>query len=360
MAGAALAMPYISRAHAQEEAVLNVFNWTDYIGETTIEDFQSATGIQVTYDLYDSTETMEAKMLSSRSDFDVVMQAGATLERFIETKIYEPLDRSKLTNWGNLDPVSLKIAEGWDPGNVYGVPYMWGTVGLTFNVDMVKERIPDADFTTLDILFKPENAAKLADCGISILESPGDVIPMALAYLGLDPNTTNPADFDAVVELFAPLRQHIRAFDGSNYLNAISSKELCMINTWSGDYATAKARASETGIDINLAYSVPKTGCPVWLDTWCIPADAKHVENAHKFINYMMEPEVIAKCTNYTNYANANLAANKFVDPAILDDPAVYPDEELKKRLWTQKSVTSDVEKLRTKAWIAIKTGSPS
>ncbi|HQY73294.1 MAG TPA: extracellular solute-binding protein, partial [Aestuariivirga sp.] len=132
MAGAALAMPYISRAHAQEEAVLNVFNWTDYIGETTIEDFQSATGIQVTYDLYDSTETMEAKMLSSRSDFDVVMQAGATLERFIETKIYEPLDRSKLTNWGNLDPVSLKIAEGWDPGNVYGVPYMWGTVGLTF------------------------------------------------------------------------------------------------------------------------------------------------------------------------------------------------------------------------------------
>ena len=226
MASAALAMPYISRANAQEEAVLNVFNWPDYIGETTIEDFQSVTGIHVSYDLYDSTETMEAKMLSRSSDFDVVLQAGSSLERFTEAKVYQPLDRSKLTNWGNLDPVSLKTVEGWDPGNKYGVPYMWGTVGLTFNVDMVKERIPDADFTTLDILIKPENAAKLADCGISILESPGDVIPMALAYLGLDPNTTNPADFDAVVKLFAPIRQYIRAIDSSNYLNAIPNKQL--------------------------------------------------------------------------------------------------------------------------------------
>jgi len=359
MAGAALAMPYISRAHAQGEA-LNVFNWTDYIGETTIEDFQSATGILVAYDLYDSTEAMEAKMLAGSSGFDVVVQAGSTLERFTEAKVYQPLDRSKLTNWGNLDPVSLKTVEGWDPGNVYGVPYMWGTVGLTFNVDMVKERIPDADFTTLDILFKPENAAKLADCGISILESPGDVIPMALAYLGLDPNTTNPADFDAVVKLFAPIRQHIRAFDASNYLNAIPNKELCMINNWSGDYATANARAAEAGIQLNLSYHVPKTGSPAWFDIWCIPADAKHVENAHKFINYMMEPEVIAKCTNYTNYANVNLAADKFVDPAILADPAVYPDAELKKRLWTQKSMSSDLERARTRAWSTIKTGSPS
>jgi putrescine transport system substrate-binding protein len=225
---------------------------------------------------------------------------------------------------------------------------------------MVKERIPDADLTTLDILFKPENAAKLADCGISILESPGDVIPMVLAYLGLDPNTTNPKDFDAVVKAFAPIRQHIRAIDSSNYLNAIPSKQLCVINNWSGDYATAAARAAEAGIDINLAYYVPKTGSPAWFDLWCIPAGAKHVNNAHKFLNYLLEPEVIAKCTNYTHYANANLAANKFVDPAILADPAVYPDDEVKKRLWTQKSVSSDVERARIRAWQAIKTPSPS
>ncbi|MBZ0260910.1 MAG: extracellular solute-binding protein, partial [Hyphomicrobiales bacterium] len=325
-----------------------------------IEDFQSATGIQVAYDLYDSTEAMEIKMLSRNSDFDVVLQAGSSLDRFTEAKVYQPLDRSKLTNWGNLDPVNLKMAASWDPGNVYGVPYMWGTVGLTFNVDMVKERIPDADLTTLDILFKPENAAKLADCGISILESPGDVIPMTLAYLGLDPNTTDPKDYDAVVKLFAPIRQHIRAFDSSNYLNGISSKELCMVNNWAGDYATAKARAEEAGIDINLAYHVPKTGSPAWFDTWCIPTDAKHVNNAHKFINYMMEPEVIAKCTNYTHYANSNREANRFVDPAILADPAVYPDDEVKKRLWTQKSVSAAAEKERLRAWFTIKTGSPS
>ena len=358
MAGAALAMPYISRAQAQEEAVLNVFNWTDYIGETTIEDFQAATGIQVTYDLYDSTEAMEAKMLAGSSGFDVVIQAGSTLERFTEAKVYQPLDRSKLPNWVNLDPVSLKTVEGWDPGNVYGVPYMWGTVGLTFNVEMVKERIPDADLTTLDILFKPENAAKLADCGISILESPADIIPMTLAYLGLDPNTKDPKDFDAVVKAFAPIRQYIKVFDSNNFLNALPNKELCMVTNWAGDYATAAARARDAGIDINLAYQVPKTGSPAWFDIWCVLADSKHVDNAHKFINYMLEPEVIAKCTNYTHYANANRAATKFVDPAILADPAVYPDEETRKRLWTQKSVSATVERDRIKAWTAIKTGS--
>ncbi|HUQ37374.1 MAG TPA: polyamine ABC transporter substrate-binding protein [Aestuariivirga sp.] len=360
MAGAALAMPYISRAHAQDEPVLNVFNWTDYIGETTIEDFQTATGIQVTYDLYDSNEAMEGKMLSSGHDVDVVIQAGFSLERFNQAKVYQPLHRSKLTNWRNLDPVSLKTVEGWDPGNIYGVPYMWGTVGLTFNVDMIKARIPDADFTTLDILFKPENAAKLADCGISILESPGDVIPMALAYLGLDPNTTNPKDFDAVVNAFEPIRKYIRSFDSSSFLNAIPNKELCMINTWSGDYATASTRADDAEIEINLSYYVPKTGSAVWYDLWCIPTNAKHVANAHKFIDYMMEPEVIAKCTNYTHYANANLMANKFVDLAILADPAIYPDNETKKRLWTQKSVSKEVEGDRMRAWRAIKTGSSS
>jgi putrescine transport system substrate-binding protein len=254
----------------------------------------------------------------------------------------------------------LKTLEGWDPGNVYGAPYMWGTVGLTFNVDMVKARIPNADLASLDILFKPENAAKLADCGISILESPADIIPMALAYLGLDPNTTNPADFDAVVKVFAAIRQYIRVFDSNNFLNAIPNKELCVITNWAGDYATATARAKEAGIALNLAYNVPKTGSPAWFDIWCIPADAKHVDNAHKFINYMLEPEVIAKCTNYTHYANANLAANKFVDPAILADPAVYPDDKVRRRLWTQKALSPEVERVRNQAWDKIKTGSPT
>jgi putrescine transport system substrate-binding protein len=359
MACATLAMPYVKKAQA-DGAGLNIYAWVDYIGETTIEDFQSATDIQVTYDVYDSTEAMEARMLAGSSGFDVVDQAGSTLGHFTQAKVYQALDRSKLTNWGNLDPILMKTVEGWDPGNKFGVPYMWGTVGLAYNLDMVKQRLPDADLTSLDILFKPENAAKLADCGISILESPSDVIPLALAYLGKDPNTTNPADFDEVVKVFAPIRQYIKAFDASNYMNAIPNKELCVINSWSGDYATAKARAAEAGIDINLAYNVPKSGAPLWIDLWCIPADAKNVDGAHKFINYMMQPEVIAKCTNFIHYANANSASNKFVEPAILTDPAIYPDDETKKRLWTEKTLSSEMERARTRAWSTIKTGSPS
>jgi putrescine transport system substrate-binding protein len=356
---ATLAMPYVKRASA-EEGVVHIFNWTDYIGETTLEDFEAATGLKPVYDTYDSTEAMEAKMLAGSTGYDVVLQAGSTLARFVEANIYAPLDKSRLPGLVNLDPDILKVLEGWDPGNKFGVPYMWGTVGITYNVDMVRERIPNADFTSLDLLFKPENAAKLADCGISVLESPGDVIPLVLAYLGKDPNTTNPEDFQAVVEAFKPIRQYIKAFDSSNYLNAIPNKELCYINNWSGDYATAKARAEEAGIQINLEYHVPKTGSPAWFDIWCIPADAPNKDGAHAFINYLLDPEVIAKCTNFTNYANANKAADKFVDPKVLADPAVYPDAELRKRLWTQKSLSQELERARTRAWSDIKTGSGS
>jgi putrescine transport system substrate-binding protein len=260
----------------------------------------------------------------------------------------------------NLDPDIMKVLEGWDKDNQYGIPYMWGTTGITYNLGMVNERIPNAAIDSFDLLFKPENAAKLADCGISILDSPGDVVPMVLAYLGKDPNTTNPEDFRAVVEAFKPIRQYIKTFDNANYLNAIPNKELCYINNWSGDYATAKARAAEAGIEIDLAYRVPQSGCPTWFDIWAVPADAPNRDNAFTWINYMLEPEVIAKCTNFTNYANANKAADQFVDPAILSNPAVYPDAELRKRMWTQKTLSQDLERARTRAWSDIKTGSGS
>ena len=185
---------------------------------------------------------------------------------------------------------------------------MWGTVGITYNLDMLKERLGDkAPLSSLDILMKPEFASKLADCGISVLESPSDVVPMVLKYLGKDPDTTNPADFDAVVEAFKPVRQFIKTFDASNYLNALPNKEVCVVNNWSGDYATAKSRAKEAGIELNLAYYVPDSGAPAWFDLWCITKDAPHLDNAYKFINYLLDPEVIAKCTNFTNYAHANV-----------------------------------------------------
>lgn len=351
----ALSAPFIRRVRA--EGTLNVYNWADYIGETTVEDFQNATGISVTYDMYSSAEEMQAKMLAGSTGYDVVDMAGMSLPQFIKAGIYEKLDKSKLPNWGNLDPAVLKILSGWDPGNEHGMPYMWGSVGMTFNLDMVKERLPDADLQSLDILFKPENAAKLADCGISVLDSPNDIMLMVLKYVGKDPNTATEADYKAAADAFKPIRQYIKTFDNQNYLNAIPNKELCVINNWSGDYATATTRAKEAGVDVNLAYYVPKTGSPAWVDAMCIPADAANKENAYKFLNYLMEPEVAAKCSNFTNYANGNIKSKPFLDKAVAENPAVYPDAETMGRLFTPQALTEEQERALTRVWTDVKSG---
>ena len=356
LAGAAIAMPFVQRARA-EDAVLNVYNWADYIGETTIEDFQKISGIKVTYDTYSSTDEMQAKMLAGSTGYDVVNMAGLSLPRFVKSGVYAKLDKSKLPSLGNLDPDVMRISEGFDAGHLYGIPYMWGSVGITYNLDMIKKRLPDADLESLDTIFKPENAAKLADCGISMLDEPTDVIEMALTYLGKDGNTTNTGDYQAVIDLYKPIRKHIRTFDSTNYLNAIPNKELCVINNWSGDYSTAKTRAKDAGVDISLGYFVPKTGAPAWVDMMCIPADAKHVENAHKFLEYLLQPEVIAKCSDFTNYANANLASKPFIKPEVLNNPAVYPTAEVMKRLWTPKPLNEDQDREMTRAFTTIKTG---
>lgn len=354
--GATLAMPYVRPSWAQS-AVVNVYNWADYIGETTLEDFEKATGIAAVYDTYSSSEEMQAKMLAGGTGYDVVDMSGWSMPQFITAGIYEKLDKSKLPSWSNLDPDILKIIEGWDPGIQYSLPYMWGSVGFTFNLDMIKERLPDADLENMDTIFKPENAAKLADCGISILDSPTDIMLMVLKYLGLDGDTTNVADYDKVVEAFKPIRQYIRTFDNTNYLNAIPNGELCVINNWSGDYATAKARATEAGIEMNLAYYVPKTGAPAWADVMCIPVDAPNKDNAYKFLEFLLQPEVIAACTNFTNYANANKAANQFVTPEVFADPAVYPNADTIKRMWAPKPLSEEQDRALTRAWTEIKSG---
>ncbi len=351
-----VSMPFVRRARAQE-TTLNVYNWADYIGETTIEDFQSASGVSVTYDTYSSAEEMEAKMLAGSTGYDVVVMSGLKLPNFIKAGIYEKLDRAKLTGWKNLDPAVLRILSGWDPQNEYAIPYTWGSVGFTYNVDMVKERLPDAKLGSLDTLLKPENAAKLADCGISVLDSPTDVMPMILRYLGKDGDTTNVQDYEAVVEAFKPVRQHIRTFDNTNYLNAIPNKELCVVGSWSGDYSTAKTRAAEAGVELNLEYHVPETGAPAWVDCLCMPADAPHKEAAYKFLDYLLQPEVIAKCTNFINYANGNLASKPFVDKAVLANPAVYPDEKVMQRLWAPKPFSEEQDRALTRAWQTIKSG---
>lgn len=342
---------------ASTEGVLNIYNWVDYIGEETIANFEKETGIKVVYDNYDAAETVDAKLFAGHSGYDVVLHAGSYIPRLIQAGVLAEIDKSEISNYGNYDQDILKTLETWDPGNKYGIPYMWGSVGVTYNMDMVNERIPNAPLDSLDMLFKPEYAEKLADCGISVLESPRDIIPMGLSYLGLDPNSTSKEDYDKVVELFKPIRQYIKTFDASNYLNALPNKELCMVFSWSGDYATASARAAEAGVDIDLAYYIPKSGSGAWFDVWVIPEDAKNKKEALLFLEYMSRPEVIAACTNYIYYGNANSKADEFVTKEILEDPAIYPDRETLQALWTTATLPPKSERAHTRAWTKIKTG---
>lgn len=354
--GGALSLPYVRPSWAQAGAV-NVYNWADYIGETTIADFEAETGIGVVYDLYASAEEMQSKLLAGSTGYDLVLQSGLSLGIMVRAGVYQKPDRAKLSNWGNLDPALMKILEGFDPGNEYSVPYMWGSVGFTFNMDMIKERLPAADLNDLGTILKPENAAKLADCGLTLLDSPTDIGFMVLSYLGINPDTARAPEYARMVEAIMPIRQYITTFDNSNYLNTLPTGEVCAVNNWSGDYGVAKARAAEAGLEVNLAYFVPKTGAPAWFDGWNIPSDAGNVENAHLFMNYLLRPEVAAACTNFTGYANVNKAATAFVDPAIAADPAVYPDAETLSRLYTPKPQSDEQDREITRAWIDLKAG---
>ena len=354
--GATLAMPFVRPSWAASGSV-NIYNWSDYIGETTIADFEAEFGITAVYDLYASAEEMQAKLLAGSTGYDVVDMAGFSMPQFITANIYQKLDRSKLPNWKNLDPAVLKLVDTFVPASEYGMPYMWGSVGFTFNLDMLKERLPDADPADLGTLFKPENAAKLADCGISILDSPTDIGFIVMSYLGIDPSNAGPADYEKLAEAFKPIREYIATFDNVNYLTTLPNKEICVANTWSGDYSVAKARATEAGIDLNLGYFIPKTGAPIWYDVMCIPADAGNVENAHLFLDYMMRPEVAAACTNYTGYANGNSASVPFLDPEIAGNPAVYPDEEMRKRMYVTQPQTEEQDRDLNRVWAAIKAG---
>lgn len=354
--GGALAMPYVRPSWAQSTS-LNVYNWADYIGENTIAEFESATGISVVYDLYASTEEAEAKMLAGSSGYDVVLQSGLSIGQLSTAGVYQKIDRSRLKNYGNLDPDILKILEGFDPGIAFSVPYTWGTVGFSYNLDLVRERLPDADLASMDTIFLPENAAKLADCGLTLLDSPKDIGYMVMSWLGIDPATAGPAEYAKMADAFAAIRPYIRTFDNTNFLTTLPNSEVCVANTWSGDYGVAKTRAAEAGIDINLAYFVPKSGVPAWFDVWAMTADTANQDNAYLFLDYMLRPEVVAACTDYIGYANANKMATALVDPAISSDPAIYPDAETLSRMYTPKPLTPEQDREITRAWTQIKAG---
>jgi putrescine transport system substrate-binding protein len=341
---------------AAEEKVLYIYNWTDFIGPETIAKFEKLTGIKVVYDMYDAEETMEARLLAGGSGYDIVSASTDYFSREIKAGVYETLDKAKLPNWKNLDPRVLAIQTAYDPGNSHAVPYLHSMNGFAYNVDMVKARMPNAPVDSLDMLFKPEVVSKFADCGVTFLDSAEDALQLALQYLGLDPNTTRREDYKAAEELLLKVRPYVRSFDSSEYLNGLANREVCVAMSWSSDYAMSHARAKAVGVNVNLAFTVPKEGANETFSSLLIPDGAPHPEAAYQFINFILRPDVIAEITNAIYYGNDNIASRPLVDPKILNDPTLYPTPEIEARLYKSAEVNAATERLRTRTWTRVKT----
>jgi putrescine transport system substrate-binding protein len=344
-------------APAAEEPVLNIYNWADYVGHHTIEEFEQKTHIKVVYGLYDSNETLEAKIMAGRSGYDLVSTTTGFYGRQIRAHAYEPLDKSLLPNWKNLDPAVLEVQAQADPGNRYAVPYLHAMNGIAYNVDQVAKRLPHAPLDSLAMIFDPKIMAKLADCGVTFLDSPEDVIQLALAYLHLDPNSQRADDLHAAEGVVMAVRPFIRTFDSNDYFHQLASQEICVAIAWSSDYEVAQARAREDGTGAHLGFILPKEGSNITYNAFLIPADAPHPKAAHAFLNFILDPKVIAEITNDILYGNDNRAAKPFVDPGILADPAVYPTAEVRARLYLPAELTAEYDRLRTRVWTHIKTG---
>ena len=352
-AAAALALA----AHAQER-VVNVYNWSDYIDDSIIQDFTAKTGIRVVYDVYDSNEILETKLLAGSSGYDVVVPtASPFMVRQIEAGVYQKLDKSKLPNLKNMWDVVTERTADFDPGNEYSVNYMWGTVGIGYNVQKIQEALGVDEIDSWSVVFDPAQIAKVADCGVYFLDSPTDIVPTVLNYLGIDPNDTSAESLAKAEEALLAVRPHIRKFHSSEFINALANGDICVAVGWSGDVLQAADRAAEADQGVEVAYAVPKEGAQMWFDQLAIPADAKNVAEAHEFLNFIMEPEIIAKATNYVYYANGNLASQEFVDDDIIEDPAIYPSEETMKHLFTVQPYDSRSQRLLTRSWTKIVTG---
>jgi putrescine transport system substrate-binding protein len=339
------------------DRVLNIYNWADYIGYHTIAEFERATHIKVVYQTYDSNQTLEASLMVGHSGYDIVSTTTGFYGRQIRAGAYLPLDKGKLPNWKNIDPAVLAIQAGVDQGNRYAVPYLHAMNGFVYNVDAIKARMPDAPVNSLAMLFDPKVVSKFADCGVTFLDSPDDVIQLALAYLHKDPNSQSIEDLEAAEKAVMAVRPYIQNFDSNSYWHLLASKEICLAIAWSSDYSVAQERAREDGTGAHLAFTLPTEGSNITYNALLIPASAPHQEAAHEFLNFILEPKVIAEITNDIHYGNDNLAARPYVDKKILDDPAVYPPPALRARLYLPAEFGADYDRARTRVWTRIKTG---
>jgi putrescine transport system substrate-binding protein len=354
--GCAFLLPAV--VPAQKERIVNFYNWSDYIEPAVIEGFTRETGIKLRYDTFDANETLETKLLAGKSGYDVVVPTGYFLQRQIAAGVFQKLDKSKLPNLANAWPdIAGKLAF-YDPGNQYAVNYMWGTTGIGYNVKKMHEVLGSAaKIDSWDVVFRPENLAKFKGCGIHMLDSVDDIVPAALHYVGLDPNSTQPKDLDKAVDLIGKIRPLVRKFHSSEYLNALASGEICFVVGWSGDIKQAQKRAAEARNGVEIGYAIPREGAQMFFDNLAIPKDAANVAEAHELINYLLRPEVAAKNTDLVHYANGNLASQKLIDKAVLDDKTVYPDAATMAKLYTISAHDQKTQRLLNRLWTRIKTG---
>lgn len=344
---------------AAEAPELHVYNWSDYIAPDTIPNFTRETGIAVTYDVYDGNEVLEAKLLAGSSGYDVVVpSASPFMAREIKAGAFLPLDKAKLPNLKNLDPAMLALAAEADPGNKYGVPYLWSVTGIGYNEALVAKALGnDGPRDTLALLFDPGNAKKLSDCGISLLDTPQEVFPAALAYLGIDPRSTDPDDLKKATALIEKVRPYVRKFHSSQYINDLANGDICIALGYSGDVIQARNRAADAKNGVKIAFRVPKEGAQFSIDMLGIPKDAPHPDNALKFIDYILRPDVIAAISDAVSYPNPNLAATALVKPEIRDDPGIYPPAETRRLFYVDLPAPRDYERARTLAWNRVKAG---
>ena len=343
-------------ASVQAAPTVHIYNWSDYIGETTLADFEKTTGIKPVYDVFDSNETLEGKLLAGRTGYDVVVPSNHFLGKQIKAGAFQKLDKAQLPNYSNLDPALLKRLQKNDPGNQYAVPYLWGTNGIGYNVEKLKALGIDK-IDSWAMLFEPENIKKLSSCGVAFLDSADEMLPAVLNYMGLDPNSQNPEDYKKAEAKMMAVRPYVTYFNSSKYISDLANGDICVAAGFSGDVFQARARAAENKKDFEIAYVIPKEGANLWFDVLAIPADSSNSKQAHAFINYLLTPKVIAQVSDYVGYANPNPAADKLMDQSIRTDETVYPPQDIVDRLFVNSELPPKIQRVMTRSWTKVKSG---
>ncbi len=342
---------------AAEEKMLNLYIWNDYLAPDTLSNFEKETGITVSVSNYGSNEELDAKLAPGSSGYDVVVPSASSYERQIKAGYYQKLDKSLLPNLKNMDPdIEARLAMH-DPGNDYAVLHMWGTTGIGYNLKKIKAAMPNAPLDSWKLVFDPKTVAHFKKCGVAVLDSATEMYSMTLAALGKDPNSQKPEDLDTATNAMVAIRPYIRYFDTQRMISDLANGEICLAVGYNGDILQARDRAEENKTGAEIQYVIPKEGTLIWFDSYLIPKDAPHPQNAHTFINYMLRPEVIAAVTNTVNYANGNAAATQYVNKDVLDDPNVYPPQEVKVKLVPDLADTEDTTRIMTRGWQKVTTG---